>query len=118
MAALVTLAQAKGHLRVTWPDTDPRAADLQLKLDTAEATILDAINQSNPDYWPGVTATWTDELTVPKSVHAAILLQLGELDAYRGDEADADAPARDAGLDDLSPRIRALLRLYRDPVIG
>jgi hypothetical protein len=118
MATLVTLAQAKGHLRVTWPDTDPRAADLQLKLDTAQAIILGSINRSNPDYWPAVTATWTDETTVPFEVHGAILLQLGELDQYRGDEADNEAPARDAGLDDLSPRIRALLRLYRDPVIG
>jgi hypothetical protein len=118
MAILVTLAQAKGHLNVTWPDTDPRAANLQLTLDTAQAIILDAINQSNPDYWPAVTATWTDETTVPLSVHRAILLQLGELDWYRGDEADNQAPARDAGLDDLSPRIRALLRLYRDTVIG
>jgi hypothetical protein len=118
MARLVTMAQAKGHLHITWPDTDPRMADLQLKLDTAEATILDAINQSNADYWPAITATWTDETTVPLRVHAAILLQLGELDQYRGDESDDDAPARDAGCDDLGPRVRALLALYRDPVIG
>jgi hypothetical protein len=110
---LVTLAQAKGHLRLTWAAGDPRDADLQLKLDSAEAIILDACNATV--YWRDVTATWTDPATVPKRVHQVILLELADLWEDRGDQRGDDGPT--PGID-LSQRICALLYLYRDPVLG
>ena len=113
-ALLVTLTEAKAHLRITTPDGDPGDADVQAKLDAAEATILDYCNTAA--YWRGITATWTPE-TVPRYVHAAILLQLGELDRFRGDDLEGAGPPRETG-EDVSPAVRSLLRRTHDAVLG
>lgn len=113
MTELVTLAQAKGHLRLTWADGDPRDTDLEMKLAQAQAIIVEYCDTTA--YWRDVTETW-DADTVPKSVHAAILLELGELWQFRGDEPGDAGAARTDGFD-LSPAIRALLTRQRDPVI-
>ena len=43
-ATLLTLAQAKQHLKITLPALDPGDPDIQLKLDQAESMILDYLN--------------------------------------------------------------------------
>lgn len=83
-AVLVTLTQAKAHLRITLPALDPGDVDLQLKLDQAEAIILNYLGT-------GADAAWVSPATVPGVVSAAILLMLAHLFEHRGDDQDADA---------------------------
>jgi len=98
MATLVTLQQAKDHLEVpTMPVGDPDEADLQLKLDQAEALILDYLAAKADPAWTAAT--------VPKPVTAAILLMLGGLYRHRGDLMDAD-PALWAAIDRVLTGIR------------
>ena len=80
-AALVTLATAKAHLRITSTDDD---TDIQLKLDQAEATILEYLDTS-------ADAAWISPATAPGPVTAAILLWLTRLFEHRGDDDEADA---------------------------
>jgi hypothetical protein len=83
-AQLVTIQQAKDHLQIpTMPVGDPDEADLQLKLDQAEAIILDYLaDRADP--------TWVDPTTTPGPVTSAILLMLGGLYRHRGDVAATD----------------------------
>lgn len=106
---LVTLAEAKDHLRLTDTAQD---VDVQSKLDAATAIILDFCNTTA--YWRDVTATW-ESATVPRQVRAAILLELGELWRFRGDDAEAPARWDDH---DLSPAIIGLLRRTHDPALA
>lgn len=75
-AALVTLAVAKMHLRVTTSADD---ADIQLKLDQAEAVILEYLDTS-------ADPLWVSPATAPGPVTAAILLALTDLYEHRGDD--------------------------------
>jgi hypothetical protein len=113
MADLVTIEQAWRHLRLTFeigesPISDEEA-DLQLKLDAAEGIVLDYLGNTSPPLWE-------DENDVPPLVAAAILLQLGELWEFRGDQRDGQGPAQTPG--DLSPVVTNLLRRYRDPALA
>ena len=110
MAKFVTLDQAKARLRITTTDED---VDTQLLVDQAEAHVLN---------WCSVTATsraiaeaWTP-LTVPPVVVAAILVQVGELDRFRGD--DLDPPPRPDADGGPSVLVRELLRAYHDLAIA
>lgn len=114
MPALLTLQIAKDHLRITTADGDPGDADLQLKLDQAIAIIVEYCGTTA--WWRDVIVTWT-EVTLPLAVQAAILLELGELWRFRGDDRADEGPASTDGFD-LSPAIRALLTRSRDPVIA
>lgn len=78
-AVLVTLVQAKNHLRITLPPGDPGDVDLQLKLDQAEAIILEYLDTA-------ADAAWVSPATAPPTVTAAILLTLGDLFEHRGDD--------------------------------
>jgi Phage gp6-like head-tail connector protein len=80
-AVLVSLVQAKSHLRVSSSDDD---ADIQLKLDQAEAVILEYLDTS-------VDPLWVSPATAPGPVTAAILLWLVRLYEHRGDDDEADA---------------------------
>ena len=85
-AVLVTFAQAKQHLGIPITDvldTD-RDADIQLKLDQAEARILRYLSTAADPLWVGPA-------TVPGSVSSAILLWLGALRRTTGDDETADA---------------------------
>jgi hypothetical protein len=106
----VTLDQAKARLRITTTDED---VDTQLLVDQAEAHILN---------WCSVTAdsraiaeAWTPA-TVPAVVVAAILVQVGELDRFRGD--DLDAPPRPDTNGGPSVLVRELLRAYHAMALG
>lgn len=102
-AVLVTLVTAKEHLRITLPPGDPVEADVQLKLDQAEAIILDYIAER-------VDPLWVSPETAPKPVTAAILLMLARLYEHRGDLEEADA--------DLWLAIERLLMRLRDSAIA
>ena len=116
---------------------DPRQNDLALKLFAAEAIILDYLKvppQINPlgrrramatgpdlDAWP---PTPPAPVTPPRGpipeddpiVQAAILLELGELWRFRGDDTnDSERRSESLEVGQLSPTITNLLRRYRDP---
>jgi hypothetical protein len=100
MADLLTLEQAKEQLRITDSLHD---ADVQAKLDAAEAIILEYI---------GPHVTWTE---TPKSVETAILRYLSHLYEDRtGRASDGDTPASADVWDD----IRQILGRVRTPVFA
>jgi hypothetical protein len=111
--SFVSLQQAKDHIRDTTAAGASSDADLLLKLDAAEAAILDYIGATA--YWATVRDGWTNA-TVPAFVRAAILLQFAELCRFRGDDEAGQVPPRDPA-QDFSPTIVALLRRTRDPVV-
>jgi hypothetical protein len=88
MAALVTLAAAKAHLRIDTPDGDPGDVALQTKLDQASALVLDRCNATA--WFRAITPTWTVE-TVPAGVQAAIDTMVTHLWEHRGDDMAPDA---------------------------
>lgn len=90
MLALVTLEEAKAHLRILSDDEDP---DIQLKVEAASDILLDYIKR--PD------AVWT-ESDAPPLVKAATLLMVRTL---------YDDPAADP----LNDAIIRILHRYRDP---
>lgn len=98
MSELVTLAEAKLQLRVTWDDENQY---IQLLLDAAESTVLDYIKK---DY------EWTD-ITVPGFVKLAILVTLSTyFDPYRdGDNFDNNKVA----FGYLPPAVTALIHRVR-----
>jgi len=104
MATLVTMAQAKLQLRIP---TDESDADISMKLDQAEAIVINKCNSTA--WWRAVTPTWT-AATVPRGVHAAILIVLTHLYEHRGD---------DMGMDEkLWEAVDRLIVAFRDPVIS
>jgi hypothetical protein len=108
MAGLITLAVAKTHLRITDTDHD---VDVQLKLDQAEAQILDYVKplrtgEARPD-WP-----WTPA-TLPLPVQSAMLIFLRYLyDAERGDEPSAQDPTK------IWQVIESVVKQHRDQAIA
>jgi len=113
--ALISLEHAKRHLRLGESlDQDREVAET---LAAAEAIVLDYVVQRRTDtaspFWVTTVASW-DTVTVPPAIAAAVLLQLGELWRFRGD--DEAAPKNEHGY--LSPRVVALLHRYRDPAIA
>ncbi len=71
---MITLDQAKAHLRITHNDED---AAIQAMIDAAEAAALDYLNLDA-----------FDSNGTPSPVQAAILLQVGDL--YENRERQAD----------------------------
>jgi hypothetical protein len=104
MAALVSLEQAKAHLRV---DDNSSDNDIEMKVEQASALILERCNSTA--YWRAITTTWTQD-TVPLSVQAAILVLLSHLHENRGDDMKADDVAWTA--------IERLIPMNKDPVIA
>jgi len=114
-AALVTLDEAKTHLRLPLTDTS-HDADLMAKLDAAEAIILDYLNLTPA--MRDTTAAWS-AATVPLPAKHAILLELGELWWERGD--DREGPPRwtpTDGQPDLAPWIIGVLRRIQPLVVA
>lgn len=102
MSALVTLAQAKEHLRITTDDND---ADVSLKVDQASAIVIDYLKSQ-------AVAGWSDgTVAVPGNVSAATLITLTHLYEHRGDD--------DMGLDEaLWMALDRLLIRFRDPALA
>lgn len=103
---LVTLADAKMHLRITDSAHD---TDVQLKLTQAQATILDYLAERVDD-------TWT-EITVPPLVVAGILMYLTHLYEHRGDDMGSTASGGTADAD-VWEALRRLLARLRDQAVG
>lgn len=104
--SLITFEEAVDHLHLSieaGSPPDPIERDVRRKMAAAEDIILNYLQQAG-----GSPPAW-DETTVPPRVRAAILLQLGELWRFRGD--DGQGPAQTEG--DLSPVITNLLRRDR-----
>jgi hypothetical protein len=110
----VTLQQAVDHLLLPIVldsvPPDPRQVDLALKLEAAEAIILDYLALPSAD--PANDPPEDDRI-----MQAAILLQLAELWRFRGDDIEGEGAVRD-DLGHLSPTITNLLRRYRDPALA
>lgn len=101
------LAAVKRHLQLPATDTDPDGdVDLTAKLAQAEAIILDYLAvEVRPDTGaPGAI------------VDACVLLQVGELWRFRGDDPDGDSAPTTSG--NLHPTITNLLRRLRQPAIA
>ena len=110
--SLITIAQAKAHLRIDTDSlipSDTEDADLLLKMAAAEEIILDYLKV--PVTSPPL---WADETDCPAMVQAAILFQLGELYRFRGDDDGKGDRATDGS---LAPLVEGLLRRYRDPAL-
>lgn len=103
VSQLVSLEDAKRHLRANSNAVADSDADIQAKLDQATAFVLRQCGSLADDTW--------DESTVPAGVYTAVLLHLTELYADRGD-AERDVPfGHDA--------VRYLTASgYRDPVVA
>lgn len=96
MAALVTLQEAREHLRVDDHDQDDA---LLIQLADAQALIVDYLKSRADD-------TWTTE-TVPGPVRSSILLAFAVLYEFREGEVDP-----------ITPAVESLLRRSRDPAIA
>lgn len=119
LPTLVTLEEAVAHLKLpsilTLSADDPDRDDLELKIEAATDLVLTYIWRDDDD-WVDTMIAWTGT-TVPRQIKAAILVQLGELYRFRGDDiADTAGPTRQHGF--LSPQVTAYLHRYRDPGIA
>lgn len=98
MLNLVTLDEAKTHLRITSSEDDE---DLKIKVDAASKLVL--------DYTGGDDTTYADQASVPADIKAATLVLIGKL--------DLDREGEEKGEGHLPPTVRALLSSYHTPVI-
>jgi len=103
MAALVTLPEAKAHLRIMHDDED---ATITLMMNAATEIVVDYIKR--PDH------EWTDA-DAPFLIKAAVLLVLTGLYENRGDEESPDYSQADGY---LAKTVTAILHRYRDPAFA
>jgi hypothetical protein len=121
MATLITVAQADAHLRLDLdltasPPDDPRIPDVELKMDQAEAIVLDylkvdddVLDGSPPGYLAGSPPLWgARDLKV---IQSAILLILSALWDDSPDRTVADYMKQDG-------TIALLLARLRDPALA
>lgn len=107
MIDLVTLNQAKDHLRIVLTDTQ-HDTDVQFKIAQASEIVMDYIKRSVvPDEWT-VSSVSPISYSIPALVQAATLLVVGEL--YFNREAST--------ADVLSTAVMNLLERYRDPALA
>jgi hypothetical protein len=99
MTMLVTLEQAKAHLRVTDDDSND---EIGLKATLASEIVLNYVTHADKD-------EWTDS-SVPGSVQASVFLVLTDLWDHRGGGDDEEVF--------LSSAVKSLLRRYRDPPLA
>jgi hypothetical protein len=104
----VNADEAQRHLRL---GDAVDLLDLEFKLEQATGIILDYLHRPDED-WIATMTGWT-RVTVPRPVQAAVLLQLGELYRFRGDDDSTKAAERG-----LAPGVAVLLRRFRDPVLS
>lgn len=99
--ALISLEQAKAHLRVVSSDEDD---DIARKVEQASAVVLDYLKSQ-------AVAGWSDgTVTVPGHVEAATMVMLTHLYENRGDDMAADEDAWKA--------VERLLMRSRDPALA
>lgn len=104
-AQLISLAEAKAHLRV---DHDSDDVDITAKIEEASDAVLSYLKLSGvPSAWSGATGE-SPGTSVPPRIKSATKLAVGILFEHRG-EGVADV---------LSPAVRSLLHRDRDPSIA
>jgi hypothetical protein len=101
MATLVTLQQAKDHLRINHNNRD---ADIFEKVEQASDIVLTYLDER-------AVAGWSDgTVAVPGNVRAATLLVVGHLNRHLGDEMEND--------ERLWESVKRLLVAFRDPALA
>lgn len=116
MAELITVAQADRHLRLNLQTdeaspptyTDERLSDLEMKIEQAEAIILNYLNIDGAPL--GSPPSWTDRDV--KCVQASVLLALEALYDADKDRTLADYMVMNTGV------IALLLMRLRDPTLA
>jgi hypothetical protein len=123
--ALVTLEQARRHLKIPAsgsPPTSEHDAEIHDLLTRAEELVIDWVGQRRMDgaAWAAECATWdidaSPPLPPPKRVEQAVLVQLGELWRFRGDDFETERPKPELG--ELARGVTALLYRLRDPSLS
>ena len=106
MIDILSLADAKAHLRVTGTRFD---ADLELKIIQTSAIVFNylKLDMASPLSFP-----WTGD--IPWDVQAAAMLILGDLWRYREGSQNTDTYK----FDPISPAVESLLRRWRDPAMA
>ena len=126
MIRLVTFEQAREHLRLT-PSVDGSPSlgdiDLQSKIDQATAIVLRHIERPTDAAWTAEIASWSLDGspagTPPDGIVAAVLLLVGELHRFRGDDPGTIVSSPERGrLGALSPMVEGLLASWRDPPLA
>jgi hypothetical protein len=116
MTLLVTLAQAKSHLRVTHTHDD---ADITLKIHAASGAVINYLKESAEDWVDSsgeVLVDSSDLPLVPQVVQQATLVLLGWMYSYREGEVGESNPSFSMGY--LPPTVTALLYPLRDPALA
>ena len=113
---LVTLEQAKAHLKLPSISPDPQDDDLDRKLQIAHENVMDYLSQriSDQDAWQETVDGWTED-TAPKRVIGAILAEFAFLYRWRGDD-EQKAPEHEG--DSVCPGAKRLLLRFRDPALA
>ena len=122
---LITFDLATGHLKrsvAIGSPPSPEEADLRLKIEQAEEIVLGYVNQRliDGDVWAASVEAWDVASTTyppPARVQAAVLVQLAELDRFRGDDLGGDEPMRDTG-QTIHPRAAGYLYPLRNPALA
>lgn len=122
---LITWEMAQGHLKRSIAATSPPSSDevdIRAKVEQAEALVIDFVNQRriDGDLWGATVESWdatNANAMPPPQVQAAVLVQLKELDRFRGDDLHGDEPKREVGMV-LHPRAAGYLHRHRDPAIA
>lgn len=119
MTMLITLEQAKQHLRIVDLGTagNPDDPDLILKIEGASESVLDYVRSSDPDWLDTagvpILDTAGDPVGIPANVKNATLLLLGYL--YREREGDNTVDIEHGFL----PRaVLSMLYPYRLPTLA
>jgi hypothetical protein len=119
MTMLVTLEQAKAHLRVTHAYDD---ADIELKIHAASAAIIEYLKEEGADPFLDssgevlMTGDSPPEPDVPRNVQQATLLLVGDFFKNREPTPDDVVPAQ-YGYGYLPRAVVALLYMRRDPTL-
>lgn len=108
---LIALDEAKEWIFATQPEDEPL---IQQLITLATGVVLEYVG---PDPVTQAARTWTTA-TVPDAVRAAILTQVAELWAHRGDEPPAEGAPLLSPLGHLSPAVIRFLQRYKEPVIA
>jgi len=117
MTMIVTLEQAKMHLRVIHDSEDE---DIELKIHAASAAVIDYLGAYAEEFTDssGEVILDSSELpVVPPVVKQATLLMLGDMFKNREPTADDTVPAQ-FGYGYLPRAVVALLYKLRDPVLA
>jgi hypothetical protein len=117
MPTLVTLAQAKAHLRVSdWGESPgPEDTDIQLKVNAATQMVITYIDRPDDEDWSEEIQSW-DETTVPADIQAAVLFLVEYLYRFRGGDVASDVPKSPHGF--LPPDVVNYLTRWRDPAVA